>query len=169
VPDTARLDAGFLYHWLRANRSFLESLGAGATFKEISKTVVSRIEIPLPPLVEQKRIAAILDKADTLSRRRRESLHLTDELLKAVFIEMFVRNPDSETWTPREHLLDGRGNSRGNSHRPVWKPATSFGICGSRNCRAWHRQCRQESVRVGQAKVYYAPQSIDTHGYRLGE
>jgi hypothetical protein len=37
VPDTSRLDSGFLYHWLRANRSFLENLGTGATFKEVSK------------------------------------------------------------------------------------------------------------------------------------
>jgi type I restriction enzyme S subunit len=99
VPDATRLDAGFLYHWLRANRTFLERLGAGATFKEVSKAVISRIEIPLPPLAEQKRIAAVLSKADTLLRNRRESFRFTEKLLQSVFIDMFgdlATNP--KTW-----------------------------------------------------------------------
>jgi type I restriction enzyme S subunit len=40
VPRHDRVDAGYLYYWLRANRSFLESLGNGATFKEVSKNVI---------------------------------------------------------------------------------------------------------------------------------
>lgn len=89
VPDASRLDAGYLYHWLRANRSFLENLGTGATFKEISKAVMTRVEIPLPPLDEQKRIAAVLDKADALRRQRQESLQLTEKLFQSIFIDMF--------------------------------------------------------------------------------
>ena len=52
-------------------------------------------KIPLPPLSEQKRIADILDKADSLRQKRKESIALLDELLKSVFIDMFgdlVRN-----------------------------------------------------------------------------
>ncbi len=51
VPFPERLNAKYLYHWLRKNRAYLESLGGngGATFKEVSKAVVSAIEIPLPP------------------------------------------------------------------------------------------------------------------------
>lgn len=73
VPDPRRLDARFLYFWLRANRSFLENLGNGATFKEVSKSVVSRVEVPLPALSEQRRIAAILDQADDLRRKRKHA------------------------------------------------------------------------------------------------
>jgi hypothetical protein len=51
TPD--KLNPGYLYHWLRANRAYLESLGSGATFKEVSKAVVSRIQLPLPSLGEQ--------------------------------------------------------------------------------------------------------------------
>ena len=75
VPIPNRLDTAYLYHWLRANRSFLESQGNGATFKEVSKSVVARIEIPLPPIVDQRRIAAILAQADDLRRKRREALN----------------------------------------------------------------------------------------------
>ena len=96
VPDRERLNADYLYHWLRANKSFLQSLGNGATFKEVSKAIVSRVEIPLPPLPEQRRIAAILDKADALRAKRRESIAKLDQLLQSVLLEMFgdpVTNP----------------------------------------------------------------------------
>lgn len=79
----------FLYYWLRANREFLDSLGNGATFKEVSKAIVERVEIPLPPLDEQKRIASILDAADALRRVRRQSLARLDELAQSLFLELF--------------------------------------------------------------------------------
>jgi len=53
-------------------------------------------KIPLPPLEEQRRIAAILDKADGVRRKRKEAIRLTEELLKSTFLEMFgdpVTNP----------------------------------------------------------------------------
>jgi type I restriction enzyme S subunit len=89
VPKRDRLHAKFLYHWLRWNRPYLESLGNGATFKEVSKAVVARIEIPLPPLPEQQRIAAILDKADELRAKRRAALKKLDELTQSIFLDMF--------------------------------------------------------------------------------
>ena len=89
VPDRRRLDSKFLFHWLKSKTSFLQGLGNGATFKEISKAVVERIEIPLPPLDEQQRIAAILDKADALRRTRKRALELLDSLTQSIFLEMF--------------------------------------------------------------------------------
>ncbi|MFP8835297.1 restriction endonuclease subunit S [Hydrogenophaga sp. XSHU_21] len=83
------VDAKFLLHWLRANRSFLEGLGVGATFKEVSKAVVTKVEIPLPPLAEQRRIAAILDRADALRATSREALAQIDRLAQSIFVEMF--------------------------------------------------------------------------------
>src|SRR6266851_9576711 len=55
IPKASKLDAGFLFWWLKCHRSYLEGLGNGATFKEVSKSVVARIEIQLPPLAEQRR------------------------------------------------------------------------------------------------------------------
>ena len=46
----------FVYYYLKNNIDYLQSLGTGATFKEISKKVVEKIEIPVPPLSEQQRI-----------------------------------------------------------------------------------------------------------------
>lgn len=96
VPKADEVDPDFLYHWLRAKRSYLEGLGNGATFKEVSKAVVSRVEIALPPVGEQRRIAFILDKASAIRRKRNEAVALTEAFLRSAFLEMFgdpVTNP----------------------------------------------------------------------------
>lgn len=84
-----QLDVSFLYWWLRSHRAMLERMGSGATFKEVSKRVVESIEIPLPPLEEQMRIAAILDQADDLRRLRQKSIDRLNELGQAIFYDMF--------------------------------------------------------------------------------
>ncbi len=89
VPKSERTDAKFLYWWLRTNRAYLESLGNGATFKEVSKTIVSRIEIPLPPLAEQRRIAEVLDRAEALRAQRRAALAHLDSLTQSLFLDLF--------------------------------------------------------------------------------
>jgi type I restriction enzyme S subunit len=68
----------------------------GTTRAKLTKDAASRIELVLPPLPEQKRISAILDKADSIRRKRQEAVRLTEELLRSVFLEMFgdpVTNP----------------------------------------------------------------------------
>lgn len=89
VPSPGKLDSKFLYHWLKSKTGYLQSLGNGATFKELSKAIVERIEIPLPPLDEQRRIAAILDKADALRRKRKRALALLDGLTQSRYIAEF--------------------------------------------------------------------------------
>lgn len=93
--DDKFLDAAYLSHWA----------SSAATRFAIKKEVkgihlypkdVARLEIPLPPLPEQKRIAAILDKADSIRRNRQQATALADEFLRSVFLDMFgdpVTNP----------------------------------------------------------------------------
>jgi type I restriction enzyme, S subunit len=104
IPSPNRLDAAYLYHWLRANRKYLESQGNGATFKEVSKSVVARIEIPLPPIDEQRRIATILDQAEDLRRKRREALRKIELLGGLIFVEMFGEPLSSNGKWPTEEL-----------------------------------------------------------------
>jgi type I restriction enzyme S subunit len=95
VPSN-EVNADFLYWWLKANRRQLQDLGNGATFKEVSKGIVSKVAFPLPPISEQRRIAAILDKADAIRRKSEQAITLADDFLKSVFLEMFgdqVLNP----------------------------------------------------------------------------
>ncbi|ROS00212.1 type I restriction enzyme S subunit [Sinobacterium caligoides] len=68
----------------------------GATVGTYTISRAKETEIPLPPLAEQKRIAAILDKADNLRRKRQQAIQLADDFLRAVFLDMFgdpVTNP----------------------------------------------------------------------------
>ena len=67
-------------------------------------------EIPLPPLPEQKRIAAILDKADQLRQKRQQAIGLADEFLRSVFLDMFgdpVTNPKGWEVTYGKCQTDG--------------------------------------------------------------
>lgn len=61
----------------------------GTTRGKLTKAGASRILIPMPPLPEQRRIAAILDQADALRAKRREALAKLDVLTQSIFIEMF--------------------------------------------------------------------------------
>lgn len=97
VPDSNRIYAPYLYWWLESHRSYLQGLGNGATFKEVSKAVVSRIEIPLPPVAEQRRIAALLDRADGLRAKRQSASDGLANLKQSIFLEMFAGH-DSESW-----------------------------------------------------------------------
>jgi type I restriction enzyme S subunit len=63
---------------------------AGSALKNLAAiSEIKKCKIPLPPLEEQRRIAAILDKADGVRRKRKEAIRLTEELLRSTFLEMF--------------------------------------------------------------------------------
>ncbi len=70
--------------------------GVGGSLLRARPAEVFKIQIPLPPLAEQKRIARILDAADALRAKRREALAQLDTLLQSTFLDMFgdpVTNP----------------------------------------------------------------------------
>jgi len=90
------LDKNYLLRFLESQAGEIEKHGKGATVKGITLDVLRGLEIPLPPLAEQKRIAAILDKADALRRKRQQAIDFADQFLRSVFLEMFgdpVTNP----------------------------------------------------------------------------
>lgn len=77
--------------------------GVGGSLVRARPAFVEKIEIPLPPIDEQKRIAAILDKADAIRQKRKQAIALADEFLRSVFLEMFgdpVSNPKG--WEVKE-------------------------------------------------------------------
>lgn len=79
----------YLYFFLKSKTDYLNSLGRGATFKEISKSVVESIKIPLPEVNQQKEIAEKFKKLEQLISLRKQQLAKLDELVKARFVEMF--------------------------------------------------------------------------------
>ena len=96
--DRKRVDTRYLYFYFR-HRGFADVI-TGSSQPQITRQGLSRVLVPLPEgpdsLVEQRRIADILDKADAVRRKRKEAIALTEELLRSTFLEMFgdpVTNP----------------------------------------------------------------------------
>ena len=86
----------YLYFFLTSKVAYLNALGRGATFKEISKGIVEDVEIPLPSLDEQKKIAERFEAIQQLISKRKQVLLHLDNLVKSRFVEMFgdpVTNP----------------------------------------------------------------------------
>lgn len=83
-------DAAFLHHFLGSPTfKAWTQRSAGANIKNIRKSELEEFKVPLPPLVEQKRIAAILEKADAIRRQRQQAIQLADKFLRSVFLDMF--------------------------------------------------------------------------------
>ncbi len=94
VPNIEIIDLDYLYHFMC--KLDLYKYAGITTVPALRKSTLEEIEIPLPPLAEQKRIAAILDKADAIRRKRQQAIQLADDFLRAIFLEMFgdpVTNP----------------------------------------------------------------------------
>ena len=85
----SNLDPRWLLYFLRFYEPELAGIGKGSTFEAISRSDLEDVRVPLPPLPEQQRIAAILARADHLRRLRRYALALSEGYLQAVFVEMF--------------------------------------------------------------------------------
>ena len=97
-PNQHRVDNRYLMHVINAphGRRGVSRHIAGTTRRRISRKNLGKVEIPLPPLAEQKRIARILDAADSLRAKRREALAQLDTLIQSIFFDMFgdpVTNP----------------------------------------------------------------------------
>jgi len=90
-----KLNSDFLFYYLRASYRKLNKMTSGSAQGIISKPILAKINIPLPPLPDQLHIANLLSKAENLIAQRKESIRLLDEFLKSTFLEMFgdpVRN-----------------------------------------------------------------------------
>ena len=108
-----KIDSKYLYYFLSGKTDYLNSLGRGATFKEISKAIVENIEIPLPEVEEQKRIATRFERLLRLIQLQKAELEELDKLVKSRFIELFgdpVRNSmglPTEPMTTVCAIIDG--------------------------------------------------------------
>ncbi len=126
-PIADKLDKNYLYYllWNEPFRFYGKNKMRGAAGqKRVTTDLLKDYKIPLPPLKEQKRIAAILDKADAIRRKRQQAIDLTDQLLRSVFLEMFgdpVTNPKGWKITALENTC--RKVTDGTHHSP--KPQES--------------------------------------------
>jgi type I restriction enzyme, S subunit len=98
TPNPDIVCTKYLHHWLTSPdaKRYLVANASKTAQPALSLGKIKELPVPLPPLPEQRRIAAILDQADALRAKRREALAQLDSLTQSIFIEMFgdpVRNP----------------------------------------------------------------------------
>jgi type I restriction enzyme S subunit len=84
VPREGALDSHFLLHWLRLRRPYLEGLGTGATFKEVSKALVARIELGVPPHTVQVRFASNVIEIERLRKTQQSARAECDALFASL-------------------------------------------------------------------------------------
>lgn len=144
---TEKVDPVFLYYLLKHSKPAFVKAGSGGAQPNISGTFLKNFEIPLPPLEVQKRIAAILDKADAIRQKRKQAIDLADEFLRSVFLDMFgdpVTNPKGWEQVPLSTLSDKILNGttpRGGSDVYVEK-----GIAFLRSQNVWKKRIDLDDI-----------------------
>ena len=106
-PNNCIIDTEYLFFYLKQVDFY--GLSEKTTVPSIRKSKIETLEIPLPSLEEQKRIAAILDKADQVRRKRQEAIRLTEELGRSIFLDMFgdpVTNPKGWEVVKIDQIVD---------------------------------------------------------------
>lgn len=89
VPDIKRCDTKYIAYAIQSQKHRLQDIANAAVVPILNKTQFSGIEIPLPPIEEQYKIATVLDKVSDLIAKRRQQLDKLDKLVKSRFIELF--------------------------------------------------------------------------------
>ena len=96
IPEKDKADSRYLFHALQQKLPEFISRSVGGAQPNINQQIIRETKISLPPLEEQRRIAEILDRAQSLISKRREAIAQLDILTQAIFIEMFgdpITNP----------------------------------------------------------------------------
>lgn len=105
VADRRQVNLDYLRHALDASIHEMEKFTHGSTMKHINRAEFLGHRIPLPDLDEQRRIAAILDKADALRQKRKRAIALLESLTQSIFLKMFgVPGEITNSATPQRPL-----------------------------------------------------------------
>jgi type I restriction enzyme S subunit len=119
VTKLNELSEKYLLHFLPKELKLIEDSTSFATVKHLSVEKVKKIQIPLPPLPQQQKIANILDAADALRQNDKALIAKYDELTQALFLDMFgdpMSNPKGWEKVKMDNLMT---ILRGGSPRPI--------------------------------------------------
>jgi len=167
-PKSDEIHTDYFYYYLGSKevRAKLSAKAAGAVVKNLNKEIVKALEIPLPPLAEQKRIAAILDKADAIRRKRQQAIQLADEFLRSVFLDMFgdpVTNPKGWDVRPVGEVCDcivpGRDKPKSFSGSIPWITTNELNHLGTTYKSEKFLGLSGEEIEEVRAKIV-APNSV---------
>jgi len=81
----------FYAYYFQLLKPYLEQLGAGSTFKEVSRNTIKNLKLPLPPLPEQQKIAEILSTVDSAIEKVNQAIEKTQRLKKGLMQELLTK------------------------------------------------------------------------------
>lgn len=102
--DTQQLQSDYLRYFLDSKHSELNRVARGVAQPNINQGILKGLEIPIPPLSEQRRIVDILSRAEGIVRLRREAEKKAAELIPGIFLEMFGDPATNQRGWPRDQL-----------------------------------------------------------------
>ncbi|MEO5318752.1 restriction endonuclease subunit S [Arthrobacter sp. CC3] len=150
------IDPKYLWHWVSASKRTLMGKAKGATFLQVNRTDIGELPIAVPPLDEQRRIAAILDSVDGLRTKRRQALAELDTLAHAIFHGMFGDPVNNTKGWPQQKLATLGRISTGNT--PSRAVPENFG-----NHLEW---VKTDNVNTPQVLVTPAKEGLSEQGAR---
>lgn len=104
-----KIEQNYLYYYLTSLKPTISNIGRGVAQNNINMSILKEIEVPIQPLDEQRKIAAVLDKVSDLIVKRRQQLDKLDLLIKSKFVEMFgdmIYNPYNWPTRQLEEIAD---------------------------------------------------------------
>jgi type I restriction enzyme S subunit len=155
-PDRKLLDQRYLYHFLLTRTERLRGRSQGVAQGVITRDMLAEMDLDLPPLPEQRRIADILDKADAIRRKRQQARDSVPVLVDSLFADMFGDIPSKRSPYPVKALREWLHSANGKSSRDILSHEESgIPIYGGNGTNGWAtRALYQEPVivigRVGQ-------------------
>ncbi|WP_329806340.1 restriction endonuclease subunit S [Flavobacterium facile] len=108
IKDKNQLDIKYLKYWFTTIKEQLLNRAVGAALANISLGIVKELEIPLPNLANQQKIANILDKADELRQYNKQLIEKYEALTQSLFLDMFgdpVKNEKGWNLTKFSNVL----------------------------------------------------------------
>lgn len=135
VKDFHGNDPKWVYYMLKCFG--LEQFSQGAGVPTLNRNLVHGEPVKVPPLEQQRRIAAILDQAETLRTQRRAALAQLDSLAQSLFLDMFgdpVANPKFPVGTIRQFVEANSGKS---SKLVLSECPTDIPIYGGNGINGW--------------------------------
>lgn len=154
------MNADFVVAAIRQKTRNLLDIQQGAIIKGVLRKDVEKLEIPLPPLSEQRRIVDILDQAERIRRRRADADAKADRILPALFIKMFGDPRTNPRGLPIIEL--GEVISEG-PQNGLYKPASSYGK-GTKILRIDGFYSGEVSNLDGLKRLKVAPEEIAKYG-----
>lgn len=132
INDRNILDTKYLLYFLISKSEYIESCGKGATVKGITIDILESLDIPLPPINEQKKIVQVLDIAQSLVDKRKDQIIFLSSISQSLLIEMFG-DPINSKWEKR--LLKNIADVRDGTHDSPKYIDDGFPLVTSKNIK----------------------------------